>query len=66
MEDFIIVVTFAVFLSIYIPFTSHKKHDVTLVREWTVTVIALLCAAAVCGVLMFILDMNIYYHIEHV
>lgn len=66
MHDFIIVVTFTVFLSIYIPFTSRKKYNVTLAREWMVTLIALLCALVVCSILMFILDMNIYYHIEHV
>ena len=66
MKDFIIVVTFATFLSIYIPFTNPRKYTVTLTREWIVTLIALACAAVVCSIVMFIFDMTIYYHIEHV
>ena len=65
MEEFIIVVTFAVFLSIYSPFTSRRKYTVTLTREWVVTIIALICASVVCSILMFILDMDIYYYFEH-
>ena len=65
MEAFVIGVTFATFLSIYIPFTNPRKYNMTPAREWTVTLIALLCASVVCSILMSILDMNIYYHIEH-
>ena len=66
MEAFVIGVTFATFLSIYIPFTNPRKYNITLVREWVVTLIALLCASVVCGISMSILDMSIYYHIEQV